>query len=205
MNSSLKKKQIFLAATIMGLLIFFSYGFYSAMVGVSLSVERYTAKSGELASLEEKQRRGASLEKELAENSSAIDEIKQALIEQTYEKKLGLVIDIENTAKASGLVYELNIVKELTKESIVEEKARLARQRRKSQQIREAEPAEQFPGIVFSVKLTGSYPATIDFIDKLQTLPYYLRIENFNIFNKGSFGEETSVVETNMQVAVFTM
>lgn len=198
------KKQITLAVAAVVLAGVFAYGFYITTKAASSAERDYNDKYIELTVLEEKQRQARSLEEELAQNKKEIDAIAKALINQTYENKLALIIDIENTAKGAGLAYELNVVKEFTSQSIAEEKARLARSRRKSQQIREEAAPEQFPGIVFSVKLSGSYLGVVNFIERLQRLPYYTDIDNFVVSSKRAQGEGGGAVEATIQFTVFT-
>ncbi len=193
-----------LVAAAIALAGFFAYGFYITMEGVSSAERDYNNKYSELATLEEKQKQTRSLEEELAESKNEISAIEKALIKQTYENKLGLVVDVENVAKGAGLAYELNILKELTAESIAEEKARLARTRRKSRQILEEAALEQFPSIVFTVKLSGSYPDVVNFMERLQRLPYYTSIDNFVVASKSVQGEVEGAVEATMQFTVFT-
>jgi len=204
MNNDLKKKQILfymIAALLAGT---FGYGFYAAIAGVSLAKEEYLEKYKEIAVLEEKQKQAKNIEEELKQNAAEILEIKKTLIEETYENKLAFVIDIENTAKSFSLIYDITITKELTKESLAKEKAELSRSRRKSQQIREEAAREQFPSIIFSIKLEGRYPAIVNFIEKLQTLPYYTNIDTFNITSRKLQGEANGAVEATVQVSVFT-
>lgn len=203
-TNDLKKKQMILIAAAIVFAGIFGYGFYTAMGAVSSSKADYIAKYAELTSLEEKQRQTKSIEEELAENKEAISAIKKAFIEQTYENKLALVIDLENIAKSAELVYELSIAQEMTAESIAEEKALQARARRKSQQIREEAVGEQLPSIVFSIKLAGPYPAVVNFIERLQVLPYYTDIDNFNIASKRVGEEGGGEVEASVQFTVFT-
>lgn len=204
MNNELKKKQILFIGAAIGLLAVFGYGIYAAMGSVFSAEREYTTKYKQLVDLEEKHKQATNLEGELSDSAAQVTAIKQALINQTYENKLKLVIDLENTAKSAGLVYDLSILKELTKESLVEEKVREVRARRKSQQIREELVQEQFPSIVFNVKLSGSYPAIVGFIEKLHTLSYYIAVGNFNIISKKLQGEGGGSVEAVLEITVFT-
>lgn len=204
MNNDLKKKQILFAGTAIGLLAMFGYGIYTAMSSVSSAQGEYIAKYKELVDLEEKQKQASRLEEELSDSTAQINEIKQALIDQTYDNKLKLVIDLENVAKSAGIAYDLSISKELTKQSIVEEKARQVRSQRRSQQIREEPVQEQFSSIVFNIKLSGSYTAIVSFIDKLHALSYYIDVGVFNITSKKLQGEGGGEVEATLEVTVFT-
>jgi len=204
MNNDLRKKLITLIVAAVALTGVFAYGLYTATQALSSAERSYNDKYIELAVLEEKQKQTKKLENELTKNKDEIAILEKALIEQTYENKLAIVIDIENTAKGTGLAYELSIVKELTAKFIAEEKARLVRARRKSQQIREEAAPEQFPGIVFSVKLSGSYQDAVNFIERLQRLPYYTDIDNFVVSSKRAQGEGGGAVEATIQFTVFT-
>lgn len=169
--------------------------------------ERYLATYKELVKLEKNQKEAELLLEELGKTSSEQEEIMQALLAQTYEDKLRLVIQFENIAKNTGLEYDLQILRELTEESILEEKTRLERSRRKTEEGEEQKIAleEKLPSIIFSLKIKGDYTAVVRFFEKLWALPYYMNIDNFNIARKIVPGENTyGGVEVISQITVFT-
>lgn len=199
MNNDLRKKQITLVGLALGAIIVFSFGFSNAKGEIARVQEKYTQAYKDLIKLEEQQKQAARLEKELNANAQEIAKIKNALIDQTYENKLKIVIDLEDAAKSAGVSYDLSIVKELTKESITEEKARQARTRRKSQKVSEEVNVEQFPSVVLRIKVSGGYPLIIGFLDRLYALPYYMDMGIFSIISKREGG-----VEATFDLTVFT-
>lgn len=206
MNSDLKKKQFFLLGAAVGMLVVFGYAFYTAIGKVSSVQEKYINTYKELVSLQEQQKQAGSLKKDLLDNAEQIEAIKQALIEQTYENKYKLVIDIENIAKRLSLIHELTISKELTKELIAQEKARAARSRKASQQATQEIIEEKFPSVVLKVELSGSYPSIVSFMDGLKSLPYYISMDSFTISSKKKAEEKASSgVEATLHISVFTI
>lgn len=202
MSNDLKKRQLLFAGSTLLLIAFFSYAFYFVRGEIASAQAQYIAKFKDLVRLEAQQREANRLTKELIKDSEGLKAIKEEFIEQSYDNKLKLVIDIENAAKSAGLLYDLSITKELTRESIVEERARLARSRRQSQATTEEPLEEKFPSIVFNVKLEGTYSAIVDFMEKLQRLPYYSKMESFTIASKRV--EAQGGAEAAIEFSVFT-
>ena len=207
MEDELKKRNLLVMGIAVVILIIFGYGFYAVMRGLASAKERYLETYKELIGLEQNQKEAELIQKELAKTTYEQEEIMRALLAQTYEDKLKLVIQFENIAKNTGLEYDLEILRELTEESIVEERARLDRSRRKTQEDDEQKAVleEKFPSIIFSLKLKGDYTAIVKFFEKLWALPYYINIDNFNITRKISPGENLYAgVEVISQITVFT-
>ncbi len=207
MEDELRKRNLLVTGIAVAILIIFGYGFYAIMGGLALAKERYLGTYKELAGLEQNQKEAELIQKELEKTTREQEEIMQALLAQTYEDKLKLVIQFENIAKNTGLEYDLEILRELTEESIVEEKARLDRSRRKTQEDEEKKAVleEKFPSIIFNLKLKGDYTAVVKFFEKLWALPYYINIDSFNIARKISPGENVYAgVEVISQITVFT-
>jgi hypothetical protein len=208
MEDELKKRNLLIMGIAVLVLVIFGYGFYAVMGGLTSAKERYLRTYKELIGLEQNQKEAELIQRELAKTTSEQEEIMQALLAQTYEDKLKLVIQFENIAKNTGLEYDLEILRELTEESIIEERARLDRSRRKTQEEDEGEKAvleEKFPSIIFNLKLKGDYAAVVRFFEKLWGLPYYINIDNFNITRKILPGENLYAgVEVTSQITVFT-
>jgi Tfp pilus assembly protein PilO len=207
MEDELRKRKLLVIGLAIAILIIFGYGFYAVMGRVSSAKEAYLTTYKELVKLEQNQKEAELLQKELSKTSGEQEEVMQALLAQTYEDKLKLVIQFENIAKNTGLEYDLQILKELTGESIAEEKTRLERSRRKTQED-EGEKAvleEKFPSIIFSLKIKGDYTSAVRFFEKLWALPYYINIDNFNITRQIVPGENVyGGVEVTAQITVFT-
>ena len=207
MEDELKKRNLLVIGIAVAILVSFGYGFYATMGRLALAKERYLETYKELVGLEQNQKEAELIQKELEKTTSEQEEIMQALLAQTYEDKLKLVIQFENIAKSTGLEYDLEILRELTEESIVEEKQRIDRSRRKTQEDEEKKAVleEKFPSIIFNLNLKGDYSEIVRFFEKLLALPYYINIDNFNVTRKISPGENSYAgVEVISQITVFT-
>jgi len=203
MQNDLKKKKLILIVSTISSLVVLGYLGYVVMGKVASSKIRYIEKYKEVIVSEKKQEQADSLQEELAKTVSERKEIREALLGQSDDEKLKLVIQFENIAKSIGLSYEWEIIRTLTNQSIAEEEGRLAQARRRSRGGESGE--EKFPSIVFSIKLEGGYSGIISFLERLQALPYYINIDRLDALNKGYAAEATSpTVSATMQITVFT-
>lgn len=204
-SESLRKKKFPLGLMAVPVLLVFGYGIYAVMGKVNVSQRQYILKQKELLSLEQRQREVARAEQEFAGLEAQRSQVFSSLLSQQYEDKLRFIIEIEDIAKSLGLVYDLQVQKEVTKEDIRREKEELARLRRGEATQKVAQEEEKLPEVTIGVRLEGSYAQVVKFLEKFQSLSYYTEIQSLDISKqKTEEGSSGGGVEAMMQASVFT-
>lgn len=202
MRNDFTKRKLYIGGVAVLFLAVFGY-FVSFLMGrIGFLEGEYLSKQGGLLALEQKQKQATFLSEELMRIQDEKKEVLGALLGQQYEDKLRVIVQLEDAAKSLGLAYELQVVKELTQEEIDREKELLLRSRRGSQRAAEEEEAEKFPGITFEINLKGSYEGLVKFLEKLQSLPYYSKIEQLNIVREAGEAESKQLTGV-VRVTVF--
>ena len=207
MKSNQSKIKLPLPLLALGLVVGMAYGGFVLLGKIDAAGELYRARSNELFALEKKQEHIAQLESELARTAVSRGEIMAALLAST--ETLDFIVRIEDIARKAGLSYEVRILQEVTAASIEQELLALRRSRRKSKDVTES-LEEKLPGITFSVTIEGSYWGIVRFMEGVAALPFYTRIESFNISShkraEGSEsleGDTDLIVEASVQMMVF--
>jgi len=200
-QSKIKQRLLLISVVVA---IVFGYAGYFLWSEIVSARDLYTETYRGLLSIEKKQEQASQLQKELASTEKNREEILSSLLAQ--DETLNFIVSIEDIAQKAGLSYEVRIIREVTEESIEQEKLALKRSRRKAKEAEEA-LERKLPGIVFEISLEGSYLGIIRFLEGVASLPYYTHIESFNISageKSPPAGGESKVVKAIIQMVVFT-
>lgn len=191
--ADIRKKIFGLMGVSILVLSLFMYLLYYLFGSVNSSIKIHTGKREELMTLEEKQKQAQRLEREILEVSKDAQKLKSFLLGTDFNDTIAFTIQIENLSRELGMTH--NIVS--TKQA-----ANL------SPSIRGDLPKDAmintFPHVVFGIDLEGSYASLVRFIERLNTLPYYLYMERLDI-RTGKVSEEGLVtIKAFVQLKVFT-
>ena len=197
------QNKLFLLFSAIVVLLGVGYVIYFLLGKIDSSKDMYIEKSKEIVLLEKKQGQIEELKEELKKTAQNRKEIMTSILSRT--DVLDFIVKIEKTAKLAGLSYEVRITREITQSAIDEELLALRRSRRRGRESEETTKEEKLPGVVFNIEISGSYSGVIRFLEGVASLPYYTHIESFNISkDRKTGGEESSQVESSIQMTVFT-
>lgn len=209
MSNRSSKIKLPLPLLALGLIVGVGYGGFVLLAKIEAAGALYQARSKELLTLEKKQEHVTQLKAELARTAASRGEIISALL--SSDEALDFIVRIEDIARKAGLSYEVQILQEITQESIDAEILALRRARRKSKDVTEESLGAKLPGITFSVTIEGSYVGIVRFMEGVASLPFYTHIESFSISSKKrAEGSESSeqdiglIVQASVQMMVFT-
>lgn len=205
---AINKTQFFILLLIgLGLIV---YAGYFVFQEISQAQSLYIEKQKELAGLENKQKQIAHLREELEKISENKAEVLASLI--VRDDALKVIERIEDVARKGGLLHEVNLLGEVTKEGIDRELLAIRRSRSGGKEEAMEAVLNKLPNISFQVNLTGDYSGIIRFLEGIGTLPYYTQIEQFELAGKkpkivgeaGEGAEKISAIEAKINLSVFT-
>lgn len=138
---------------------------------------------------EERSQRISKLEKELGNVEASARQMNSALIAK--EDAVSFLKDLENIARETQNSIKIS-VSDLTKLKPAQKKTAPAASsdddedtkgaKPAQQKMAKIEPTEDFSGMLgFSLEVTGKYNSFIDFLTKIENMPYFVRVYNLEI------------------------
>lgn len=198
--------KIRIALSCLAFFLVAGFGAYFLRKEINKAGFLYEEKKNDLVLITAKQDLASQLKEEFIRTEEDRENIVNSMLLRSDILKFIQIL--ENTARKENLVYKINILREITWEDIAKQREASARARKKELSRENAE-INDLARIVFNIEIKGGYGEIIRFFEGIGTLPYYTKVESFDIRKKITAGqaereeELTNTIQSRIELSVF--